>query len=276
MRLSSDALIALEFPASLLPHPRKILWLTSADWLPDGANAVPGTSSPDRLLREACSHSFRALAAEAEHIFTISAATSYELRRHAALSAPPLYPPPPDADTFQCEQEEGYLFVPAVDGCADRVELILEALALAGEPVRARIAVNPARQEKCRQTATFLGVSERVEWLGDVDAEQLSESYARCRGVVAAARCDAFPWVPLSAMLASKPIVTCADAGAAAELVQHRKTGLVTNAAPADLSAAMDALWSHPERSRLWGRAGRDELEAMSVNWSTIVNRLLG
>jgi len=293
LHLPSDALIALEFPAWLLPHPNKILWLTSGQWIPEGtARDVPGAAPPQQALREVCGHAAAALIPAAARVFTVSAATSHELRRYTELGVTPLYPPLPEADTFQWGQEGAtpasplretasdaaldYLLVPVVGGCASRIGLLLEAMAQSREPVRVRIAGRAADQSRCQRAAARLGVSERVEWLDDVAEGRLAALYASSRGVVCAHRGDAFPWVALRAMVAAKPVIACADAGAVVEMVQHERTGLLTAPAPAELAAAMDALWSGAERAAGWGDTGRAAVEALSLRWSTVAQRLLG
>ena len=102
--------------------------------------------------------------------------------------------------------------------------------------------------------ALKLDVEHRVEWLGHVTEEEKRRCYAHARGVIFPPLDEDYGYVTLEAMLASKPVITCDDAGGPLEFVRHEKTGLIAKPTPEGLARAMDKLWSDREQAKGWGK----------------------
>jgi len=81
--------------------------------------------------------------------------------------------------------------------------------------------------------------------------------------------------VTLEAMLAAKPVITCADSGGPLAFVQPGHTGWVTEPTPQALAAALDDAWATPQRSAEMGRAGRAAYQQQGISWDLVVARLL-
>src|SRR5262249_15269336 len=101
------------------------------------------------------------------------------------------------------------------------------------------------------------------------------ELYARCLAVVYPPLDEDYGYVTLEAMLARKPVITCSDSGGPLEFVVDRETGLIADASPEALAAALDEVWETRESSRRMGDAGRQRFEEMQIHWPHVIERLL-
>ena len=280
--VSVDRVIGLKFPAYFIPHPNKVLWLLHQHrpaydlWdhpLGDLINYPNGA-----LIRDAIRHMDSQLLPQSKKIFTISQNVSTRLKNFCNIDSQPLYHPPPDAEQFYCSADEGYIFFPSRLSKLKRQSLVLEALAKTTHPVRVRFAGSPdtpAYAEELAGLSRMLGVGKRVEWLGQVTEKEKQLNFAHARGVVFPPLDEDYGYIPLEAMLSSKPVITCADSGGPLEFVLNRETGLIADPTPVSLAAALDELWENPDRARVWGEAGRTRYETLGIRWSTVVERLL-
>lgn len=276
-----DLLIGLKFPAYLIPHPRKVLWMLHQHraaydlWehpLGDLARDAAGAQ-----VRHAIRHADRNLIPRAEKVFAISRNVVARLKHHCDLDAATLYHPPPGATEFYCAQASDYLFLPSRLWHSKRQSLVIEALAQTKQPVRvsfAGIADSPAYAVELRDAARRRGVAERIEWLGGIDEVEKRRRYAECLGVVYTPVDEDYGYVTLEAMLASKPVITCNDSGGTLEFVEHHATGIITEPSPVALAAAFDYLWMHRDEARAWGVAARARYETLDISWSNVVDRL--
>jgi glycosyltransferase involved in cell wall biosynthesis len=279
---SIDRLIGLKFPAYLLPHPNKVIWLIHQHraaydfWdKPWGelANAPNGVA-----VRETIRNADQHLIPEAQAVFGISKTVSHRLRIFSGIDSTPLYPPPPSADALHWAPPEDYLFFPSRISFAKRQALVLQALARTKERVRVCFAgspISPAEQQVFERAIYDLGLGDRAEWTGFLPERDKVDAYARSLGVVFPPLEEDFGYVTAEAMLSSKPVITCSDSGGPLELVVHGQTGLVADSTPEALAEAMDRLWADRDWAADMGRAGRARYDALGISWQGVVERLL-
>ncbi len=277
-----DAVVCLKFPAYLLSHPNKVVWLlhqhrTAYDlWDHAFGDLI---QAPDGLqVRDAIRNADRRFISEARAVFTISANVSARLRRFCGIESQPLYHPPRHAERFYRADPEDYFFFPSRVSPLKRQGLVLEALARTRQPVRVRFAGpadSPRHAEEQRSRARLLGVEGRVEWRGAVTEEAKRDLYARALAVVFPPIDEDYGYVTLEAMLASKPVVTCSDSGGPLEFVRGGQTGLVAEPTADALAGALDDLWANRSRADSLGRAGRALYEGLGISWREVVRRLL-
>jgi glycosyltransferase involved in cell wall biosynthesis len=277
-----DRVIALKFPAYLIPHPHKVLWLLHQHhaayerWDHPLENLRQHPLGPQ--VRAAIQQADSTILADVARRFAISATVAQRLARFCGLEAAVLYPPPPAADRLFCADAADYLFFPSRLAPIKRQSLVLEALAQTRAPVRvafAGAADLPAYGGELRAQAVARGVSGRVEWLELISEEDKRQRYAHALGVVFPPIDEDYGFVALEGMAAGKPVVTCQDSGGPTELITHEHTGLVVEPTPTALAAAMDRLWQDRGRARAWGAAARARYQALDVGWPSVVRRLL-
>jgi glycosyltransferase involved in cell wall biosynthesis len=269
-----DVLIALEFPVHLIRHPRKVVWLTRPRFCPAGVG-----SASDAAILEACHEAHRLALSEASKVFSISATASYQLRTTTECDAIPLVPPPPSLEDFYWERAEDFVLVPAGVRPHERLELILEALVRTREQVQVRFcgdADDPGLRNRLLHSAKRQELRNRIEYLGEVDDAMLPDLYARSRAILFPPHDEPSAWATLHAMLASKATITCYDSGAPAEHVEHGLTGWIVDPDPEELAAILDALWSDPDRARVYGINARSVVETLPLDWEYVLTELLG
>jgi glycosyltransferase involved in cell wall biosynthesis len=277
-----DRLIALKFPAYLIPHPHKVVWVLhqhrAAYDLWDYPFEDLSASPRGVMVREAIRCADQLLL-EAAAVYANSKNIANRLGHFCGVPATPLYHPPPHAESFYCARETGeYFFFPSRLSASKRQSLVLEALALTKQKVKVRFAgVADSAEYGKRLTALAdkLGVASRVEWLGFITEEVKRENYAKSLAVLFPPVDEDYGYITLEAMLSSKAVITCEDSGGPLEFVSNRKTGLIAKPTAAALAAAMDELWRERDLAATWGRAGREQYRHLGLSWSEVVKRLL-
>ncbi|MEA5533082.1 glycosyltransferase family 4 protein [Crocosphaera sp. XPORK-15E] len=231
---SIDKVIGLKFPAYLIPHPRKVLWLLHQHrdaydlWGHEYCNLC---RYPDGFaIRDSIINSDHKTFAECSGIFTIAANVSKRLKYFSNFDSIPLYHPPKNSELFHCQPEKGYLFFPSRLNPIKRQELVLQSLAKTTNPVKVVFAGKSGDNfyhKKLISLAAELGVADRVTFLGSITEEEKIQHYANALGIIYPPLDEDYGYVTLEGMLSSKPIITCTDSGGPLEFVHHEDTGLI-------------------------------------------------
>jgi glycosyltransferase involved in cell wall biosynthesis len=277
-----DRLIALKFPAYLIPHPQKVVWILhqhrAAYDLWDYPFEELSAGPRGQMVREAIRRGDQLLA-ESKWIFANSKNIANRLGHFCGINAVPLYHPPPHAESFHCAKTtDDYFFFPSRLSASKRQSLVLEALALTREKVKVRfagVADSPEYGKRLKALTKKLGVDDRVEWLGFLTEEEKRNAYATALAVIFPPVDEDYGYITLEAMLSSKAVVTCEDSGGPLEFVGHRKTGLIAKPTPVELAKALDELWVERSAAAKYGRAGRETYDQLGLSWNTVVERLL-
>src|SRR6185437_4328881 len=127
-----DRVIALRFPAYLVPHSNKVLWLLhqyrqAYDLWDAGQSNIPENARGEeirRVIRAADALAF----SEARQLFTNSPVGQRRLQHYNQVHATVLPPPLNDPDLFCGGSDEGYLFAGGRVGGAKRQALLVQAL----------------------------------------------------------------------------------------------------------------------------------------------------
>jgi glycosyltransferase involved in cell wall biosynthesis len=277
-----DRVIGLKFPAYLIPHPHKVLWLlhqfrTAYDlWDHPFGDLDRYPNGPQ--VREAIQRIDQNLIPEAKAVFTISRNVSSRLWHYCGIDSVPLYHPPASAELFYGGPVEDYFFYPSRLASLKRQALVLQALAATRRPVRVRFAglADEAHYgETLEMLARQLNVEHRVEWLGQVTEEEKRALYAHALGVIFPPVDEDYGYVTLEAMLAAKPLITCTDSGAPLEFVQPDVTGLIAKPSPQDIAMAMDRLWDDRSWACAMGEAGKKRYDNLNISWVAVAERLV-
>ena len=277
-----DRVIGLKFPAYLVRHPDKVLWvlhqhraaydLWDTPW--DDLAAQPGGAAAAGVVRDADTR----LIPEARRVFANSRNVAGRLRQHCCIASEPLYHPPPLAELFHSGEAGNALLMPSRVNALKRQHLVVQALMLTRQPVRVAFigaAEDPAYLASLQALAAGLPPG-RVEWLGPVSDARKVALMAEALGVVVPPFDEDYGYVALEAMLASRPVITCTDSGGPLEFVEHGRTGLVCEPTAGAMAAAMDALWADRARARTMGAEGRVRYGELGLSWEHVVECLLG
>ena len=276
-----DCVIGLKFPAYLIPHAQKSLWIlhqhrAAYDMWDAGLSDLvqaPGGRAVRDLIREADNR----FIPEARRVFTISSNVSKRLTRFNAIASEPLYHPPANAERYTSGPHGDYLLYASRIDPIKRQWLVVDALAECALPVKLILvgdADNPAVLEQLKARACDRGVDARITWAGVVSETEKLRLYAGACAVVYPPLDEDYGYGTLEAMLAERPVITCNDSGGPLEFVRHQVTGLVAEPTARGLAEAMDRLWQDRNEARTLGEAGREAYEKRDITWSHVVETL--
>jgi glycosyltransferase involved in cell wall biosynthesis len=274
-----DLVIGMKFPAYLVAHSRKVLWImhqyrsaynlwdTPFDDLsmyPDGAQVREWIRQADNLHIP-----------QARKVFANSKAVADRLRRYNKIESEPLYHPPPRAESLRCGEQGDYIFYPSRMEPQKRQELLIEAAQYLRTPTKIVFAGGSGDLKRYESLVKKHGVGDRVCLRGFVAESEMIDLYANALGVCYLPFDEDYGYVTLEGMLSGKPVVVAADGGGAAEFIEHDSEGLIVAPEPTSIAAALDSLYSDRARARTIGQRGRDKLLAMNLSWANVVEKLI-
>lgn len=282
--MNVDHVIALKFPAYLIRHPRKTLWLVhqyrqAYDLFDVGQTNLPEGSlgaNIRQVIRAADDECFR----ECRRIFAISDVTQKRLAHYNGFDAPILRAPLNDPEIFTGGEPQGYVFAGGRVNGSKRQHLLVEALAHAPSNVRLVVAGPPdseADAQRLRELVERLNLQDRVR----LDLRFLSriEYAAYLNGSLAAASLpfdeESYSYVAMEAFTAGKPVISTTDSGGVLGLVRHGATGWVAAPTPEGLAAALISAYANPQTTRDLGKAAQALWASMEINWPATVEALL-
>ncbi len=276
---SIDLVIGMKFPAYLVAHERKVLWImhqyraaynlwdTPFDDLsnyPDGAQVRQWIQQADNRLIPL-----------AKKVFANSKTVAERLRHYNHIESEPLYHPPPRAGGLRCGEQGDYIFYPSRLEPQKRQELLIEAAQHLRTPVKIVLAGGSADPKRYESLVKKHGVADRVCLRGYVSEPEMIDLYADALGICYVPFDEDYGYVTLEGMLSGKPVVVARDGGGATEFIEHDSEGLIVESEPRAIAAALDSLYSDRARARAMGQRGRDKLLAMNLSWANVVQRLI-
>ncbi len=278
-----DRVIALKFPAYLIPHHNKIFWLLHQYrqaydlWNSEFCN-IPHTDSGERI-RSAIEKADAQVFSSAKKIYTNSQTTADRLKKFNGFSAEVLLPPLNDPELFTGQQSQGYFFAGGRINLSKRQHLLIEALALCDTNIKLVIAGPPDTPDDAERLH-LLVEKHRLQDRVKIIAEFLSRKDLACWVNEAAACCylpvdeDSVGYVTMEAFCAAKPVITMHDAGGVLSIVEHGNTGWVAQDV-AGLANALTHAQSEPSKTKKMGLQAHRKLNQMGLNWLKVTEKLL-
>lgn len=279
-----DRVIALKFPAYLIRHPHKTLWLLhqyrqAYDLFDAGQTNLPADqvgSDLRHLIHKADDECFR----ESRRIFTNSEVTRKRLAHYNGFDAEVLLPPLNDPELFPGGSSKGYIFAGGRINGMKRQHLLLEALAQTPSSTRLLIAGppdTPADGQRLVELTERLGLGDRVQLDLRFLPRRVYADYVNGAAAVAYLPFDedSLGYVAMEAATAGKALITTHDSGGVLGLVKHRQTGWVAEPTPKSLADAMVAVNADSAITRKLGMAARELWLGMGITWAQTVETLL-
>jgi glycosyltransferase involved in cell wall biosynthesis len=278
-----DRVIALKFPAYLVPWDDKVLWLLhqyrqAYDLLDAGQSNISSDARGVEIVR-AIRTADNAAFAESRRIFANAPTTARRLAHYNGVASEVLRPPLNDPELFPGGDSDGYVLATGRVNSGKRQHLLIRALRYATS-TRLVIAGPPDSAEDAmtlRRLAAEEGVADRLELrLGFVPRRELAELVNRALAVAYLPFDeDSLGYCTMEAFQAAKPVLTTTDAGGVLDIVRHDETGLVSAPDPEALGAALAALSGDPARAARLGGAGRAAMNAEELTWSATIEKLV-
>ncbi len=279
-----DRVIALKFPAYLIRHPQKTLWLLhqyrqAYDLSDAGMSDIHlGKQAADlrRVIATADEEAFRS----SRRIFVISEITQARLAKNNRVDAEVLRPPLNNPELFGGGTSDGYVFAGGRINAMKRQHLLVEALASTPGTVRLVIAGPPDAPkdgERLRRLVESHDLSHRVTLdLRFLPRRELAE-YVNHATAVACLPYDedSLSYVAMEASAAGKPLITTSDSGGVLGLARHLETAWVAAPDAASLAEGLSRLGTESSASLRMGAAARELWTSMELTWPDSVERLL-
>jgi glycosyltransferase involved in cell wall biosynthesis len=274
-----DLAIGLRFPAYLIPHPNKVLWIlhqhrSAYDLWPTNLCDLKHFAN-GKMVRDAIHTADRALIPEAKEVFTNSGNVTRRLKQYCDIDSRPLYHPPPNAEAFFTEKYEPYFFFPSRLNATKRQELVLEALAKTKNVVVyfSGTSSDPGYDKALEKKAAQLGINDRVRWLGHLSESDKRKHYANCLAVLFPPLDEDYGYITLEAMLSKKAVITMSDSGGPLEFITHKINGWVAPDCEG-LAEAMASAWSNPKECQDMGQNGYESYIAKNITWQHVIESL--
>jgi glycosyltransferase involved in cell wall biosynthesis len=278
-----DRVIALKFPAYLVPWNDKVLWLLhqyrqAYDLLDGGQSNIPNNARGAQIvaaIRTADNAAFR----EARRIHSNTPITARRLLHYNGVNSSVLRLPLNDAELFAGGESTGYVLAAGRVNAGTRQHLLVRALryspgtrlVIAGPPD------TPNDIDAMQHLVAAEGVEDRVTLvLRCLPCPELARLVNHALAVAYIPfNADSLGYCTMGAFHAAKPVVTVTDAGGVLDIVRDCATGMVVAPNPEALGAALATLAGAPARAALLGRAGRAAMDAEGLNWSVTIGKLL-
>jgi len=279
-----DRVIGLKFPAYLIPHPCKTLWLLhqfrqAYDLYVSGMSHLCDHESGKRIAQLVCNADAQCFG-ECRAIYTNSPVTKARLRKFNGFDATVLHQPLLDGERFIGGEYGNYFFAGGRVGPGKRQHLLVEAMRHVKSTAKLVVA-GPLDNEdygfRLQGLVAQHDLGDRVELrFGFHSRDEIASM------VNAALACaylpvdeDSLGYVTMEAFSAGKSVITAYDSGGVLELVRHGETGLVTGADPRSLAEQLDRLAGDRTTATEMGRAAKLLLDSKALSWEHTIARLL-
>ena len=279
-----DTMIGLKFPAYLVPHDNKRIWLLHQfrqfyelwDSPHCGYEDTPAVRGVRTMVHSADRECFAAC----HSIFSNSAVTAKRLFEFTGARAKVLHPPLPAPETFHNAGTGDYIFAGGRINDFKRQLLSVQAmkyvrtdvsLVVAGVPETDHdlAAIMDARAES--------GRSDRIHILPQFISE--AHKVELVNSSLGIAYCpideDSYGYVTLEGAQAEKPLITTTDSGGITDLVLDGVSGLVCPPDPTALAEAFDALRRSTGLATKLGRGASERAVELGVSWPHVLQELL-
>lgn len=274
-----DLIIGMKFPAYLVAHERKVLWIMhqyrAAYNLWDTPFDDLSTYPDGAQVREWIRNADNRLIPEAKKVFANSKTVAARLLRYNKIESQPLYHPPPRAENLRCGEQGDYMFYPSRLEPQKRQELLIEAAKHLRTPVKIVLAGGSSDPKRYQSLIKQHGVGDRVSLHGFVPESEMVDLYANALGVCYLPFDEDYGYVTLEGMLSGKPVVVPSDGGGATEFIEHNREGLVVSPEPKAIAESLDTLYADREGARAMGQRGKEKLKAMNLSWEHVVESLI-
>ena len=279
-----DRVIALKFPAYLIPHPSKILWLLhqfrqAYDLYDSGMSHLCDYESGKKITQlvrradELCFKDCRAL-------YTNSPITQARLRKYNGFESTVLYPPLINAEHFRGGDYGEYIFAGGRVGPGKRQHLLVEAMHYLKSSTKLIVAGpldDEAYGHRLRELAKKSNNADNIELrFGFHERHEIAKLVNGSLGCAyVPIDEDSLGYVTMEAFSAGKAVVTTSDAGGVLELVVDSETGFVTDPNPPMIAQTFDRLAGERKMAVKMGRAASALLDSKALSWEHAITRLL-
>ena len=281
--LPIDVVIPLKFPAYLIHHERKIVWLihqhrTAYELWDHPQYADLSRQTEGVLVRDTIHVADRVALGEAKRVFANSKNVQRRLWESLRIPSEPLYHRSPLTEQLLTQEAGPYgdfVVFPSRFESLKRQGIVVDAMRHAKTGVRLVLVGRGPDEGALRRQIEEHGLGDRVSIEVGVSDDRLAELMLNALAVYYGPFDEDYGYVTLEGFAARRPVVTLSDSGGPLEFVQDGETGLVTSPDPSAVAEAFDRLFADRTLASRMGGAGRELLESEVPAWPEVVARLL-
>jgi glycosyltransferase involved in cell wall biosynthesis len=279
-----DMMIGLKFPAYLIPHENKKLWLChQLRQAYDLAGTQFDFFAPngyDQRIKRNVIHTDNTYLSQLEgRLFTISQTVSDRLKKYNNIASVPLFPPVINEDSFYSGECGDYIFYPSRINISKRQGLLVEAMQYTKSRVRLVLAGkgdHTHTEEEIFRLIEQCNVSDKVTYLNQfITEKERNDLYANCLGVAFIPVDEDYGYITIEAFKSSKPVITCIDSGGPTLFVQHDQCGYIVEPTAQKLAAIMDKMFKNRKKTIEMGKNAKLRLEELDITWEAVIRRLV-
>jgi glycosyltransferase involved in cell wall biosynthesis len=282
--LPIDVVIPLKFPAYLIQHERKVVWLIhqhrTAYELWDHPQYADLARQKDAVLvRDAIHAADRVALGEAKRVFTNSKNVQRRLWDSLRIPSEPLYHRSPLTEDLLSREPGPYgdaIVFPSRFESLKRQSIVVDAMRHVKTDVRLILVGRGPDEDALRRQIGEHDLSERVSIEVAVPNERLRELMLSALAVYYRPFDEDYGYVTLEGFAARRPVITLTDSGGPLEFVRHEETGIVSTPDAHAIAKAFDRLWEDREAAARWGEEGYRLLHQRVPAWPDVVEQLLG
>ena len=279
----ADRVIALKFPAYLVPARDMKLWLVHQfrqaydfeNTIYDCFSSSPEDQMIKRAVREADNYYLKQ---REGNIYTNSGVVSERLMKYNGIKSEILYPPLMNPEQYSFGEYGDYIFYPSRVNHIKRQFLAIEAM----QYVKSKVKLVLAGKGDTKDDEQFLfekikacGVQDRVTYINRfISQEEKAALFENCLGCIYIPYDeDSYGYVTLEAFHSGKCVISCTDAGGTDLLVKSDETGYMVEPTANAIAAAMDKLYNNRVNAREMGMNGLLLLQTLGITWDNVIKR---
>ena len=275
----SDLVICTKYPAYVVNHPNKVIWLfhqyRQIYELAD--TEFSGLDSLDEIQKERIIGKIknidRQTLSEAKKIFTISKNVSNRLKLSTGFESEVLYPPIKNKEKFKNGEFRDYIFVAGRLNKMKRYEEMIKAMPQIDDHIRFVIAGKGPHLDELKKLTKKLGVDDRVEFRGFVSHDELIELYQHALAIYFAPYDEDYGYITIEAFQSKKPVLTFPDSGGVLEFVKNNESGYICKDVD-ELAKRVNELYANKDLAERMGLNGYNLVN--EINWDSVIESLLG
>lgn len=273
-----DLVIATKFPAYVINHPNKVVWLLHQFrqvYDLEGSEFEDFSSEEDLYIKSCIKKVDNLALSQARKIFTISSNVTNRLSKYNGIDSEVLYPPV-SSDLFRAGECGNYILYTGRIDAMKRIEIMIEAMKYINTDISFKITgrYNNKYGEYLMGLVKKYGLEKRVDFLGFVDESSLVNLYANCFSVFYAPFDEDYGYSTVEAFMSKKPVITASDSGGPLEFVVDGKNGIIFDKSDLrGLASSIDNLYFDKNKIMDMGNSGYNTVASLS--WDNVINKLI-
>lgn len=273
-----DLVIATKFPAYLIRHPNKVVWLLHQFrqiYDLEGSKFDDFVSGEDLYIKSCIKNIDNEAFRQARKVFTISNNVTDRLLKYNGIDSEVLYPPV-SSDLFEEGECGDYILYTGRVDPIKRIEIMIEAMKNVDKNITFKITGRYDNKygEYLIDLVKKYELIDRVDFLGFVDEVSLRRLYSNCFSVFYAPLDEDYGYSTIEAFMSKKPVITAEDSGGPLEFVVDGESGIIFNRKNLrSLADSINKLYLDKNKIKEMGNKGYSVVKDLS--WDNVITKLI-